>query len=113
MALIEDQAGVEAIEEIVAVPGLDVVFPGPGDLSASMGLLGQPQHPSVQAAVNRVVEVVRSRPGLVLGYQVMDPAQVGRCQELGASIIILSQDTRVVYQAYRSALAEMRQRLER
>jgi len=112
VALVEDQSGVEAIEEIVKVEGLDIVVPGPGDLAASLGLLGQMQHPKVQEGVGRVARVVRSRPELVLGCFITDPAQIGRCQELGAQFILLSQDSRLLFNAYRNALAEMRQRLQ-
>jgi len=108
VALIEDQSGVEGIEEIAAVDGLDVVFPGAGDLSASMGLIGQMQHPAVQAAVDRVAEAVRARPGLVLGHQIMDPVQMDRCRELGARMIILSQDTRILYHAYKNGLQALK-----
>ena len=37
------------VEEIAAVPGVDIVFAGPMDLSASMGVIGDTQHPKVQA----------------------------------------------------------------
>lgn len=107
IALIEDQSGVEAIEEIVAVEGLDVVFPGPGDLSASLGLIGQPQHPLVQESVDRIATAVHARPGLVLAYQIMETGQIGRCRELGARLIIFAQDTRVLFSAYHKALREI------
>src|SRR5690606_4777842 len=48
---IESLAGVEAVEDIVAVDGVDAVFIGPSDLSAAYGYLGQPQHPEVQQAI--------------------------------------------------------------
>ena len=107
IALIEDGQGVDTIEEIVQVPGLDIVFPGSGDLSASLGFLGQPQHPMVQQKVDRIVQAVHARPGLALAYQIMDPGQIARCREVGAQLIILSQDSRLVFQAYRDALAKM------
>jgi 4-hydroxy-2-oxoheptanedioate aldolase len=109
IALIEDYEGVEAIEEIVAVEGLDLVFPGPGDLSASMGFIGQMQHPAVQEAVDRIAEAVHARPGLELAYQIMEPAQIGRCRQLDARMIIFSQESRVLYRAYLGALEEMKQ----
>lgn len=111
IALIEDPEGVDAIEDIVAVPGLDIIWPGAGDLSAGLGLPGQPQHPRVQAKVEQVAEAVRDRRDLVLGYHIMDPAQLERCEELGARFIVLSQDSRVLFHAYRNAVTQMRQRL--
>src|SRR5690606_27160250 len=47
----ETRTALENIEEIAAVDGVDGVFIGPSDLAASMGFLGQPAHPEVQAAV--------------------------------------------------------------
>jgi len=51
---IEHKEAVERVEEIVAVPGVDAIFIGPYDLSASMGLLGQPSAPPVVEAIHRV-----------------------------------------------------------
>jgi len=46
---------VEHIDEIVKVPGIDVVFVGPFDLACSMGHIGRPDHPEVEAAIARVL----------------------------------------------------------
>jgi 2-keto-3-deoxy-L-rhamnonate aldolase RhmA len=54
--IIEDAAGVENIDEILAVPGLDIVTIGPGDLSGSMGLIDRPQDPAIHAAIDKVLE---------------------------------------------------------
>jgi 2-keto-3-deoxy-L-rhamnonate aldolase RhmA len=44
---IESPLGLENIDEIAAVDGVDVVFAGPQDIAASMGVIGQPRHPDV------------------------------------------------------------------
>jgi 2-keto-3-deoxy-L-rhamnonate aldolase RhmA len=108
IALIEDVEAVEAIEAIVRVPGLDIVFPGAGDLSASLGLLGQAQHPTVQEQVHRVVHAVQAHPTVHLAYHIMDPQQIIRCRDMGVQLIVFSQDSRMVMQAYRGTLAQMR-----
>ncbi|MGI5256483.1 HpcH/HpaI aldolase family protein [Streptomyces angustmyceticus] len=51
VALLEDREGVEAIDEILAPGGVDLVLPGPGDLSQSYGVPWQVRHPRVQEAV--------------------------------------------------------------
>jgi 4-hydroxy-2-oxoheptanedioate aldolase len=56
LAMIEDRAGVENAAEIARVDGLDGVVVGPFDLSADLGLLGQIDHPTVQAALDHVIE---------------------------------------------------------
>ncbi|MDK1377294.1 MULTISPECIES: HpcH/HpaI aldolase/citrate lyase family protein [unclassified Sinorhizobium] len=45
---LETKKAVANLEEIAAVPGVDCIFIGPGDLSADMGFIGQPGHPEVQ-----------------------------------------------------------------
>ena len=57
--IIEDAAGVEDIDEILAVPCLDIVTVGPGDLSASMGLIERPQDPAIHAAIDKVLAACR------------------------------------------------------
>jgi 4-hydroxy-2-oxoheptanedioate aldolase len=48
---IESRAGLDAIEEIAAVDGVDGLFLGPGDLAGALGHLGDSGHPTVQAAI--------------------------------------------------------------
>lgn len=53
--MIETREAVEAIDDILAVPGLDSVVLGPYDLSGALGLLGQVEHPTVVAALEHVI----------------------------------------------------------
>ncbi|CAJ1438617.1 unnamed protein product [Effrenium voratum] len=50
---IETMEAVDNIEAIAAVEGVDALFVGPSDLSASMGFIGQPQHPEVRAMIEQ------------------------------------------------------------
>lgn len=56
---IENVEAVNAIDAIVAVPGLDAIALGPYDLSASLGLFGQITHPRVREAMATVVKKAR------------------------------------------------------
>ncbi|MGZ5927337.1 MAG: aldolase/citrate lyase family protein, partial [Rhizomicrobium sp.] len=49
---IESRAGLDAIEDIAAVEGVDALFIGPGDLAGALGHLGDAGHASVQAAIS-------------------------------------------------------------
>lgn len=69
---IESAEAVTNIEEILAVDGIDGIFVGPSDLSASMGLLGQQSHPEVVAAVRRCFTAARSA-GVPVGVNAFDP----------------------------------------
>ena len=53
---IESRAAVDAVDEIVAVPGVDGLFIGPSDLAAGFAHRGQPKHEEVQAAMKRVFD---------------------------------------------------------
>lgn len=63
---IEHVDAVTTISEVVTTPGLDLVFIGPGDLATSMGLKGQPEHPSVQQAI-RTFETAILNSKVLLG----------------------------------------------
>jgi 2-keto-3-deoxy-L-rhamnonate aldolase RhmA len=56
LVMIEDATGVENAAAIARVDGVDGVVIGPYDLSADLGLLGQIEHPNVQAAFDHVIE---------------------------------------------------------
>jgi 2-keto-3-deoxy-L-rhamnonate aldolase RhmA len=67
---VETGRAVENVEEIVSVPGVDVAFVGPNDLSQSLGLPGQYSHPEVEAAIHRVIAACQSAgvaPGIYAG----------------------------------------------
>lgn len=54
LAQVETRDALDRLEEIATVDGLDGVFVGPADLAASMGQIGNPAHPDVQAAILEV-----------------------------------------------------------
>lgn len=58
--MIETVEAVEAIDDIVAVPGLDSVVLGPWDLSGALGMLGEVQRPEVVAAMEKVIASARA-----------------------------------------------------
>lgn len=64
--MIETADALAAIDEIVRVPGLDSVVIGPMDLSASLGVLGEREHPAVVAAIERIIAAAR-KAGIFVG----------------------------------------------
>jgi 4-hydroxy-2-oxoheptanedioate aldolase len=95
---IETAAGVEAASEIAAVDGVDAVFVGPADLSASMGLLGQQTHPDVVAAVRRVFTAV-SAAGKPVGVNAFDPAAAEAYLAAGAEFVAVGADVALLARA--------------
>lgn len=55
LALLEDREAVTNLDEILAVPGVDVFFIGPADLAQSYGYPGRPDHAEVQAAIDTII----------------------------------------------------------
>lgn len=60
MCQIESRRGVENIEAILAVEGIDVGFIGPNDMTQGYGILGQFEHPDIVAAFERVIAAARA-----------------------------------------------------
>jgi len=60
MAQIETKGGLEAVEKIAAVDGIDLLFVGPNDLAATMGHFGDQDHPTVRAAIDRIVAAAKA-----------------------------------------------------
>jgi len=85
--MIEDMAAVERIDEIAAVEGVDLLAVGPSDLSRSLGVSGQPDHPRLVAAIDRVREAVKKGAGTRLALPLNHaafPRNAAQLKELGA-----------------------------
>jgi len=104
---IEDVVGVEAAEEIAQVEGVDVMLVGPLDLSASMGVLGQMDHPMVQEALEHVAKVCREHD-VVAGTLVMDPEGVNREFRRGFRFVAMGVDVAYMVNHARSLLSQVR-----
>ncbi|MBI2527901.1 MAG: hypothetical protein HYY95_11295 [Candidatus Rokubacteria bacterium] len=107
LGLIEDAAAADAIEDILAGGYVDAVMPGPGDLSTSLGVPGQFTHPEVTKRVDRVIEAA-GKASVTAAMYVSDPAEAEQWMARGARMIIYSVDAKILYQAYRRALEQMR-----
>lgn len=95
---IETSAGVEAAADIAAVDGVDAVFVGPSDLSASMGHLGQQTHPEVVAAVETVFAAVKAA-GKPVGVNAFDPAAADAYLAAGADFVAVGADVALLARA--------------
>lgn len=95
---IETTAGVDAAADIAGVEGVDAVFVGPSDLSASMGLLGQQTHPDVIAAVHRVFAAARDA-GTPVGVNAFDPAVAEAYLDAGADFVAVGADVALLARA--------------
>ena len=67
---VETKRGLENLERIARVEGVDGVFVGPGDLSAALGYLGEPNHPEVVKTIDEAIRQIKdagSVPGILTG----------------------------------------------
>lgn len=88
---LETPQAVAALEDIAAVPGVDALFLGPGDLSSSMGHIGNIMHPEVQAVIRDVASRCR-KIGIPCGIVGPTPEVVSGFAELGYSFVAVASD---------------------
>ncbi|KAB0621243.1 HpcH/HpaI aldolase family protein [Castellaniella defragrans] len=108
----ESRASLDALDDILTVEGVDAVFIGPSDLAASMGHLGQPEHPEVRAAVLGALEkVVRSGKAAGVFATRLDTARLycqagARFVALGTDTLLLRQSAAGLVQAFHAGAAQ-------
>ena len=88
---IESRAGVERVEEILAVEGIDIAFMGPNDLSQDYGLLGQYGHPEIVAAFERVIRAAKDA-GKASGTHFGGMEPLARWIKAGMTVNMCSSD---------------------
>ncbi len=88
---IESRRAVEAREEILSVPGIDAVLIGPADLSISMGIPGQFQHPDLIAAIEKIRETCDSK-GIAPGIHTRTAALANFWKERGMRFLSCGSD---------------------
>lgn len=99
VAQIEDPDALEHAEEIAAVPGIDVLFLGPGDFSALGGFPGQIEHPRITEATQRIAEATR-RAGKHWGRPVSSAQDAREVIEQGGRLINYSSDLLIMKEGF-------------
>ncbi len=102
---VETASALAQLDEIAAVDGVDGVFIGPSDLSASMGLIGQPGHPDVRVAVEGAITRILAA-GKAPGVLAVDEALARRYIEQGARFVAVGVDATMLAQATRVLAAK-------
>jgi 4-hydroxy-2-oxoheptanedioate aldolase len=90
IAQLEDAEALDHVPEILAAEGLDGVFIGPADLSASLGWAGQLDHPVVAEAIERIATAVCEAPGLSLCVLASGEGEAREWIDRGASLVFLN-----------------------
>lgn len=106
LLMIEHIDAVRQIEAIAAVEGVDALFIGPYDLSSSMNLTGQLQHPEVEAACDQVLKAARAH-GIAAGIHLVDPTpqEIAMRMRQGYTMIALGMDVVMLRKSSQAPLA--------
>ena len=104
---IESVPAMEALEEIVAIDGVDAIFVGPNDLSISLGIPDQYDHPSYEAALRTIIATCQARNVPVLiHHQTADLSQ--KWLREGARFVLHCTETRAMHNAFRADFSAIR-----
>ena len=108
IAQIETASGLENVEQIAAVDGIDVLWIGQTDLSNSLGIPGQFDHPEFLAAVQRVLDVARAA-GKAAGYMGMSLDECEKLYQQGFRCLAYSGDLWLYQEILTERISALRQ----
>lgn len=107
---IETVRGVENASEIAAVPGVDCLFIGPADLSQSLGIPGEFEHPALWEAITRTLRATRAQ-GKIAGIMPAGVDHALRCQAEGATFLLWGPELALFQRAARDDVRALSERL--
>jgi 4-hydroxy-2-oxoheptanedioate aldolase len=111
VAMIESAPAVAGLEAILDVEGIDACFIGPHDLTVSLNVPEQYEHPSVQEAIATIIRTCAAR-GIPAGTQWWSPELVQRELALGSRFVLYSNDLNMIRLGYSEAMATIRRYAE-
>lgn len=91
---IESRLGVDNVEEIAAVEGLDCIFVGLSDLSSDLGFTGGWDHPALVSSLDRI-HTACDAAGVAVGYPAASPDHARQLIERGARVIATADSTQL------------------
>ncbi len=102
---VETAGALAQLEDIATVDGVDGVFIGPSDLSASLGYPGQPRHPNVVAQIEEAFDRLKE-VNVPAGILATDADFAHRCVELGCAFVAIGVDLAMLLKTARAIRAE-------
>ena len=104
---IEGQEGIDNLDGIISVKGIDAIFIGPYDLSQSLGVAGQIDHPLVE---EKMLEIVKkcAKVGVTVGTFVDTVENARKWKKLGVKYISYSVDVGIFYDAIKSLIIKIK-----
>lgn len=110
--MIETQAGLDNLDEIASVDGVDALYIGPSDLGYALGMApkldnDEPQH---VAAVEKILDACK-RHGIVAGIHTGGPAYTARWIERGFQMVTVTSDETAMVKGVQAQLTDLHDRL--
>lgn len=105
--MIESVPGVENLDAICAIPGVNAVFVGPNDLTVSMGIPNEYDHPDLIAMLKRIVDTA-DRHHVAAGCWFGKRDQALRTMNQGARFVVFSNDSSLLGEAVGDAFSHLR-----
>jgi 4-hydroxy-2-oxoheptanedioate aldolase len=96
VVLIESQAGVDALDDVLTVPGLDVVAVARGDLSENLGVAGQFDHPRLRDVVGKAEAKILARGDVALGGIAFSAEEARAMIGRGYRFVVLGSDAGLI-----------------
>jgi 4-hydroxy-2-oxoheptanedioate aldolase len=106
---VETVAALAQLGDIADVDGVDAVFIGPADLAASMGKLGQPEHPEIVATIETALATIVER-GKSAGVNAFSDTLARRYMRAGASFVLVGADVALLARGAEELTARYRSR---
>ncbi|WP_158633511.1 HpcH/HpaI aldolase family protein [Tautonia sociabilis] len=105
--MIESVAAVENLEAICAIPGVHALFVGPNDLTTSMGIPNEYDHPDLIAALRRIIDI-GDRSHIPAGCWFAEPERALRTIRQGSRFVVFSNDGAMLGAAMTAAFGTLR-----
>jgi 4-hydroxy-2-oxoheptanedioate aldolase len=106
---VESRKGLDNLDDILAVEGVDGVFIGPADLSASLGFLGQTGHPEMRETILSALRRI-SASGKAAGILTTDDNMIDASLEAGARFVAVAMDIALMLQTGRAIAQKWKSR---
>ncbi len=103
---IEDYKGIENLDKILSVDGVDAIFIGPYDLSASIGRTGDLENPEVRELIDRARKICANRRIPIGIFEPDNESAIKRIEE-GFSLVTLSTDISCMINQAKSLLGTL------
>lgn len=107
MIQIEDKESLDVIDEIATVEGIDAFFIGPADLSCSLGIFAEWDHPLLASAIEKIAAAAKKH-GKWWGIPVGSPEEAQKYLDMGASFLNYSGDIGAIVREFKRAYNEFR-----